>query len=195
MNIMMKIQPTIRRLRIKGHYFLVPVFAAFALAGCMTAAQVQTANPEKAREALSLIVSSDRAKVYFVNGKQLPSMWNMKHQYPSDVYVNEVLVGSMNKENVLVLELKPGTYNFHWNVRSTDPIDKKAEPQRFTINLIPGQILVLRGDYDLGAAGTFGLLGSFISAPKTSIAGVSNSEIEGKVVVVPQSCPASLCLQ
>jgi hypothetical protein len=75
----------------------------------------------------------------------------------------------MNKEDVMVFELKPGVYNFSWNVRSTDPIDKKSEPQIFEYRLGEGDIVVLRGDYDLGGAGSFGLIGSMFSPPKTEI--------------------------
>lgn len=89
-------------------------------------------------------------------------MFNMKHQYPSDFIVDGKTIGSKNKEDALVFEVKPGKYDFYWNVRSTDPIDKKANPQVMPIILQGGDIVVLQGDYSLGGATMFGLIGAMV---------------------------------
>jgi hypothetical protein len=177
-------------MKVKGIFVLVMTPLIF---GCMTPANVKRADEKITREAMAFVVDQGRAKVYFVNGKQIPNMFGMKHQYPSDLYLNGVLIGSMNKENVMVFELAPGTYRLHWNVRSTDPIDKQAKPEEFVLTLVSGQITVLSGDYNLGGAAAFGLLGSFFASPRTNISGTSNVDVSDKVVVTPQLCPVTLC--
>ena len=105
------------------------------------------------------------------------------------------IVGSKNKEDVLVFQVKPGKYDFSWNVRSTDPIDKNATPQVMSIILKRGEIVVLQGDYSLGGAAMFGLIGGMVSPPKTWLLRAERNEIQGKTVVLPQTCEPNVCIK
>jgi hypothetical protein len=175
--------------------FVLIVLTCLVLQACTTPAIVSKADDVTTQKAMAFEVSKDRAKVYFVNGKIVENMFNMKHQYPSDFLINGKTVGSKNKEDALVFEVKPGKFDFSWNVRSTDPIDKNALPQTMSINLTPGEILVLRGDYSLGGAAMFGLIGGMVSPPKTWLIKTEKSEISGKTIVLAQDCDANLCLK
>jgi hypothetical protein len=168
---------------------------AILMTGCTTPAVVLKSDPETARKASAFEVKPDRAKVYFVSGKIVGNIFGMSHGYPSDLYVNSQLVGSKNKEDAMVFELNPGVYNFSWNVRSTDLIDKKTEPRQFETRLGAGDVVVLRGDWDPGAAHAFGLLGAMVSPPKTEIRRAERTEIANKSFVLPQSCDVKLCLK
>jgi hypothetical protein len=173
---------------------LIIFVAALSMVACATPAVVLKSDPETARQASAFEVKADRAKVYFVSGKIVGNIFGMSHSYPSDLYVNSQLVGSKNKEDVMVFELAPGIYNFSWNVRSTDPIDKKTEPRQFEKSLKAGEVVVLRGDWD--PSGTaLGLLGAMIAPPKTEIRQAERSEISNKSFVLPQSCNVKLCLK
>lgn len=174
---------------------LTILVVAILLTGCTTPAVVLKSDPETARKASAFEVKPDRAKVYFVSGKIVGNIFGMSHGYPSDLYVNSQLVGSKNKEDAMVFELNPGVYNFSWNVRSTDLIDKKTEPRQFETRLGAGDVVVLRGDWDPGAAHAFGLLGAMVSPPKTEIRRAERTEIANKSFVLPQSCDVKLCLK
>ena len=173
----------------------IVILSCLALQACTTPAVVSKANADATQKAMSFEVSKDRAKVYFVNGKIIENMFNMKHQYPSDFIVDGKTIGSKNKEDALVFEVKPGKYDFSWNVRSTDPIDKNANPQVMPIILQGGEIVVLQGDYSLGGAAMFGLIGGMLSPPKTWLNKADRSEVQGKTIVLPQNCEVNVCLK
>jgi hypothetical protein len=174
---------------------LLIITALASLQACTTPAIVTKADESTATKAKGFEVDKDRAKIYFVSGKVVENMFNMKHSYSSDFIIDGNIVGSKNKDDALVFDLKPGKYNFSWNVRSTDPIDKNAAPQVLAAILRGGDILILQGDYSLGGAGMFGLIGSMISPPKTWLIKAEKSEIQGKNIVLPQNCDLSLCLK
>jgi hypothetical protein len=175
--------------------YLIFILVVIGLQGCTTPAVVSKADADMTQRAMAFEVEKDIAKVYFVNGKILENMFNMKHQYPSDFIVDGKTIGSKNKEDALVFKVKPGKYDFSWNVRSTDPIDKNANPQIMSVILQGGEILVLQGDYSLGGAAMFGLIGGMVSPPKTWLKRAERSEIQGKTIVMPQNCDVKVCLK
>lgn len=167
----------------------------FNLQACTTPAITLKADEDTIQKANNFSVQKDRAKVYFVNGKIISPIFDTSNQYPSDFIIDGKTVGSKNSKDVLVFEVKPGAYDFSWNVRSEDPIDKKTVPQVTKINLTEGEILILRGDFSLGGAAAFGLIGAMISAPKTYLVKSERSEVQGKNFVMPQSCAETICLK
>jgi hypothetical protein len=174
---------------------LIIILLCLGLQACTTPAVVSKADASESQKAMAFEVSNDSAKVYFVNGKVVENLFNMKHQYPSDFIVDGKIVGSKNKEDVLVFQVKPGKYDFSWNVRSTDPIDKNATPQVMSIILKRGEIVVLQGDYSLGGAAMFGLIGGMVSPPKTWLLRAERNEVQGKTVVLPQTCEPNVCIK
>jgi hypothetical protein len=163
------------------------------LIGCTTPAVVQKADSDFEDKARSFRVEPNKSRIYFVNGKITSGFFNPSHQYPSDLSINGVLIGSMNKENVMVLDLIPGTYEFHWMPRSTDLIDKQSVPQKTKLKADAGQFLVIQGDFSMGGGAYFGLVGSMVSPPTTTIVVASKDDIKNKVVVSPQNCNPSIC--
>lgn len=173
---------------------LALLFFVFLIQGCMTPAVVMQADSQVVGRAMSFDVSPDRARVYFISGIISENMFNMSHKYPSDFMLNGKLIGSKNKDDVMVFELRPGSYDFAWSVRSTDLIDKNSVPQTMSLILSPGEIVVLQGDYSMGGGAMFGLLGSMISPPKTWLVRADRSKALSKNVVVPQNCEVNVCL-
>lgn len=173
--------------------FSVAFLALIELCACTTPAASIKADADTTKKAVQFLTSDDRAKVYFVNGKMIGNIFGLNHKYPSDLYVNSQLIGSMNKDDALVFELLPGTYQFHWSVRTTDPIEQKAVAQPQQLELKGGDMIVLLGEYDIGGAAMFGLVGALVAPPKTSISRGDRPAVNGKSFVVPQSCPASVC--
>ena len=177
------------------------ILLPFILYGCTTAAIVKKATNATIEKATSFKVAKGRVKVYFIQGINRSNLlWTMNHHLPSDIYVNGEKIGSKNEDDVMVVELKPGKYNFLWKARTTDLIDKQAVSEILKKNLISGDIMILQSDYDVGAAGSFGLIGSLVGKPpKLWFLEVdidsAKSEITGNNIVVPQECRPELCLK
>lgn len=174
--------------------FSLILFLCGILSGCTTQAIVSKPDVDTTKRAASFEVGRDRSKVYFINGKMVGNLFNMKHKYPSDFIINGKIIGSMNKDDVMVMELRPGNYELSWNVRSTDLINKKSVPQLININIKGGEIIILQGDYSLGGASMFGLIGSMVSSPKAFLSKGDRPDIQGKNVVTPQYCVPSMFL-
>ena len=183
------------------HLKIVAVFATIAmLFGCQAPAPTQIADSAATKSALSFQVPANSARVYFVNGKNLNAMWDTQHKFPANVYVNGQEIGSFNSSDVFVMNLKPGTYDISWRPRSTDPIDGNAAMLPYKAELKKGDLVVLAGDYkvDFGGGLGFGLIGGVIAtANSKSLATtvVANKQnVMNKTVVVPQSCPPTICV-
>lgn len=166
------------------------------LAACQTPAIVQQADSDSENRAKTFQVDAAKGKIYFVNGQiTYGGFLTQTHPYPSDFIVNDKVIASMNKENVLVFDLVPGNYEFSWMPRSSDPIDKNSVPNKLKTRVDGGKIVILRGDYSLGGAMAFGLIGSMVSPPQTSIVFGAKNDILNKTVVMPQNCPAAMCIK
>lgn len=165
------------------------------LFGCATPAVVQRVDAEAEKKAKSFQVENNKSKIYFINGKMTSGFINPMHSYPSDILVNDVQIGSMNKENVMVFDVAPGSYDISWMPRSTDPIDQKATQNKLKVNAQGGQAIVLQGDYSMGGAAGFGLLGAMVSPPATSVTTANKDEVASKIVVQPQNCIPNICLK
>ena len=111
------------------------------------------------------------------------------------LFINDKLIGSINKENVLVFDMKPGEYEFLWKNRTTDIAEQNSVPEKLLIKLEAGQSTVIRGNYHL-TAGTmfFGLIGALISPPYTSIEITGREEVTNKIVVISKNCDLTICM-
>lgn len=180
---------------IRNKNIVLATLLTLMLAGCTTPALVQKADAISEKKAKEFHTEPNKTKIYFVNGKMTSGFINPMHSYPSDILVNDVQIGSMNKENVMVFDVAPGSYDVSWMPRSTDPIDQKATQNKLKINALGGQVIVLQGDYSMGGAAGFGLLGAMVSPPATSVTITSKDEVASKIVVQPQNCAPNICLK
>ena len=78
---------------------------------------------------------------------------------------------------------------------ATHEKDKNANPQIMSVILQGGEVLVLQGDYSLGGAAIFGLIGGMVSPPKTWLRRAERAEVQGKTIVLPQNCDVNVCLK
>lgn len=163
------------------------------LAGCATPASVQTPDTRLEEQARAFAVEPSKARIYFVNGALVGNIFGKSHQYPSDIMIDGNTVGSMNRENAMVIDVRPGIYEVSWKPRSTDPIDQRATPKGLSVKLDAGAHTILKGDYSIGAALAFGLIGGLIAPPSTSVSLAARSDIDGKTFVVPQNCTPQIC--
>ena len=180
---------------MNNFYKIVLICLSIQLLGCATPAVVQRVDAEVEKKAKLFQVEQNKSKIYFLNGKMTSGFINPIHSYPSDILVNDVFIGSMNKENVMVIDVAPGSYDISWMPRSTDPIDKKAIQNKLKINAQAGQAVILQGDYSMGGAAGFGYLGAMVSPPATSVTLSNKDEVASKVVVHPQNCAPTICIK
>ena len=176
----------------KNLTILCAIFFLLNLSGCNTPALVNKVDEDTQKNALNFQPNPQFARVYFVTGKIMGTMFNNNHSYPADIFVNTTQIGSINKDNVLYFQLKPGNYDFSWAVRNTNLIVKQTVPQKTNFDIFAGQVLVLRGDYNQGGS-VFGLLGAMIAPPTSVITVADRDEASKKQVVTPQTCDPSLC--
>jgi hypothetical protein len=173
---------------------LLCVAALALLNGCNTPAKVIKVDEQTQNDIFSFQSNPSAARIYIFTGKIKGSLFNSNHSFPADIYVNTVQIGSINKENVMYFELNPGNYDFSWIPRNTDLIVKQSVSLKSNFDVLPGQILVLRGDYDYGGS-NFGLIGAMINRPTTFIVAALQEDVLKKKVVTPQTCDASLCIK
>ena len=172
---------------------VVAVSVITSLFGCSTPAHVLKVEPEKDPTITSFVSKPDLGRVYFTNGNIIGfNIFNHHpvHRHSSDISINSVLIGSMNFNDVMVLDILPGDYKISWNVRSTDLILKQTQPTTFNFSIIAGEIKILKGDFDNGAGN---LLGTLYNPPKTSVTESERKFFEGKNFVMPQTCPSNIC--
>jgi hypothetical protein len=169
------------------------VFLIASMAGCSTPAHVLKVETEKDPSITSFVAKPDFGRVYFTNGNIIGfNIFNHHpvHRHSSDISINSVLIGSMNFNDVMVLDILPGDYKISWNVRSTDLILKQTQPSTFNFSIGSGEIKILKGDFDNGAGN---LLGTLYNPPKTSVTESERKFFEGKNFVTPQTCPSTIC--
>jgi hypothetical protein len=174
--------------------------------GCQTTNTILKEQKSKFLESELFKVSKDRGKVFYVQGEFLGgSFFNLNHRFASDFFINKKNIGSKTKDDVMVFELKPGEYEFFWDVKGGDFLydagnrSKFAVPEILKTKILGGEILILKGNYNSGDK-SYGLLGPiFSSTPKSLLEKISDKSkrtiINGKKIVSPQKCDVNLCLK
>lgn len=174
---------------------------SFLTVGCMAPAPVKIADNTFTAKAQAFEVPKDSARVYFLNGKNLAATFISQHPIPTNLYVNNVLIGSLNRGDAFVFDVKPNTYEISWRPRTNDPIDANAVSKPYTANLKAGESIVLVGNYqvDFGMGSAFGIIGvlaSTSSAKALATVTLGNrSDVNNKVIVLPESCPDTICVK
>lgn len=78
--------------------------------------------------------------------------------------------------------------------RNTDLIVKQTVTLKSNFDVLPGQILFLRDDYDQGGS-HLGLIGAMINHPFSVIVIAQQEDVLKKRAVNPQSCESNLCIR
>ena len=190
---------------MKTRLFIIS--ALFVLSACATPVIVNKADRITTDKAASFQVTKERSKVYIISGI-IRDHGLIKFQYkvPTDIYINGKKIGAKNGNDVMVIEFKPGNYDFSWKARSAAPNTDKSHI--FRKNLLAGEVTVLQQDFSPGGAGAGaavgGLLGGLVGGVLDGSPGnffvevdinSAKSAISSGNVVVPQTCPSTVCLK
>ena len=166
--------------------YALPLVVVSALVGCATPINVRTADPTTASEAYAFKTKPGNAKVYFVAGKMgftITPEAMRPNVAGAILLINGNIVGQIDKNDVLVVDVVPNQYNFSWQNAHND-----SQTQFVNRQLKAGDVLILRANHILPTFG--GLSGP----PKYELLEQADrSLVTGKRVVSHTSCPATIC--
>ena len=166
--------------------YVLPLLIMTALVGCATPINVRMADPTAASEAYGFKTKAGTAKVYFVGGKMGFSI-TPEALRPTVagaiLLINGNIVGQIDKNDVLVVDVVPNQYNFSWQNVHND-----SQTQFVNRQLKEGDVLILQANHILPA------FGGFSGPPKYELVEqVDRSLVMGKRVVSQTSCPVTIC--
>ena len=166
---------------------------AFALTACATTLPTSKYSEQERNELMQFTARADSARVFFLNGITSNQMVNLRHGFPSSLILNDVVIGNVNKGDVLVADVKPGSYKARWR-----PPFEKDGTSRYTdenLTLKAGDVVIIRSVFNPGGAG-FGLIGALASPPTFELNVSSDrSDIATLSLVRPLECPNEICLR
>ena len=173
---------------------LIFVIMLFLIAGCTIKANVVKHDEQSTATAKNFTADEKLAKVYFLTTSK-DNLFKMKQGFSADLKVNGTIIGSINDDNVMYFKLQPGTYKFEWVMRSSDFIESRATSVELPYRVAGGDVVILRGKYNAGGAGGFGLIGALISPPKYELEISSERDLIKELdIAAPQSCPPTICV-
>ena len=180
---------------MKKGFLILPVLAALVLGGCAERMITEGYEPSRVSELLQFKAPQSAGRIYFLNGILTGYTMNIRHGYPSSLWLSGNLIGSVNKQDVLVADVPAGTYEVYWTSgpNATGPDAIKATKQ--TVSIMTGEYYVIRANFNVGGTG-FGLIGALVNPPSTEILiNKDTSDINSLNLVKPISCPATICIK
>jgi len=169
-------------------FYKISVLATTILiSACATNVSVIPADANKQQQALSFTPNPKAAKFYFVGGKT-GNLIKTSMAGGAILYIDGVRVGQIDRNDVMVTDLIPKQYSFSWQYPSGD-----SQMQFIQRDVKAGEVIILQANWNTGGAG-LGLLGLMVSPAKYELNETyDRSLIMGKRVIVPQSCPNTIC--
>jgi hypothetical protein len=171
---------------------LVAMASTVASVGCMSVPTVPASS-----EIVQIAVNRerpppDRARVFIATGRQ-PMFFDgsgpmTRHFDPADIYVNNTRIGSVNRGEVMVFDVVPGSYTFAWFIANVKPGPGKATMRPGVFELSGGKITSLSADH---VYTTYYLAEGLVPA----LIDKDGRRLAPDVKVVrPALCPPTLCL-
>jgi len=168
------------------------------LSGCVSN---EKHDPSKSPAYKNFQVPSDWSRIYFKTGIFVPVVTNvMEHRFLSTLYVNDSEIGFIHSGQVMVVDLKPGTYSLYWNRKGmTGGYVVTAKE----VTLKPGEYIIASSDLKQSGAeqgsAFLGLIGTLVGSAlrpngEYSIALTDQrNQIDVSQFVKPVNCPPSFC--
>jgi len=170
------------------------ILFSLVLVGCTTLPPIQTTShsQEVINDINKFVPSKNSGRVYFLNGNVTGPAYSgdVIHSFPSALMIDGIIVGKKNKLDVMVLDVKPGKYDVMWNHAYAEDTTK-TKP--IIINIVKGDIVILRANYNLGGGG-IGLISALLASPSYELVYTRDiSGINGLNFVKASSCPDTIC--
>ena len=146
----------------------------------------ETANGAN-QNASNFVAPQGNAKVYLVGGKMGYGSFMDPTIPGAELVINNVSIVKFGKNEVGVVDVLPGNYNFTWK-----DINNEGKAEIFSKQLSSGEILILRADFKMGGASLF--FGPLAASAINRISEVSDrSSIINKKLVTATNCPEVIC--
>lgn len=162
--------------------------------GCMPRATPVLATPDYESSVRAFdLPPPDRARLYIVSGKMPSSSLfgpaYRLHGISGDIYVDGVKIGSLNPQEIMVVDMVPGKHALYWHYlnQSGGPLLKS---DRLELDLQGGTSQML--GTDIGAFNLTIAQGNLYTRDNPSPA--SNTVPAIFKIVRPGSCPPTICL-
>lgn len=167
--------------------YLIPAISFTLLVGCASAPiNVRPADPQAANDAYSFKTKPGLAKIYFIGGQMGFSLTPnaLKPTIAGAILlIDGNVVGQIDKNDVLVVDVVPKQYNLSWQMPAND-----SQTQFMNRQLKDGDILILQANWFLPA------FGGFSGPPRYDLVEIfDRSQVMSKRVISHTSCPNSIC--
>ena len=171
---------------------LSTLFVMLAVSGCAAPLVTEKYADDQIDQLKAFQAPNDAARVYFLNGVSTgATLVTLRHGFPSVLYGNDAEIGAVNKSDVLVADVRPGTYQFLWKPPA-EADTSKSKPLDVTLNA--GDTVILQGNFYVGGLG-FGLLGALAVPPRFELVRTNDRNvIKDLVFVKPTQCPDTICI-
>ena len=166
--------------------------ATLLLTACATPVATTPHSATSTNEYKKFATPTEAARLYFLNGVTTgPVIITLRHAFPAVLFANGQEIGGVNKNDVLVADIKPGTYEFIWK----PPTEvEPAQSKPLSLSVKSGDVLILRGNFNAGGTG-FGVIGSMIAPTAYELISTKDrSGITDLNFVKATECPETICV-
>lgn len=172
--------------------FLLLAAVVLVTTGCQTRGASVLADAAYSESATTLQrPPNDRARVYIFTGliqAGYPIRYTTRHSASADIFVDGVKIGTVNPNEVMVFDVKPGKFTMWWQYHNREKL-LIGDWRRQDRMLNGGQVLFLTADMEDDGTGLNTLPGTQYVEQ-----GRLNPKLNFKVTT-PTNCPLTLCVQ
>ena len=166
--------------------FLGILVLGLLLVGCASTPLItKKADPNLYNEAINFSISENISRIYFLTGSCDAPLKKWDCAGAGGIFVNGKYIGGINKTDAMVVDLKPGNYEFLWHYNTN--YQKKSfgiKNVPLNINLNAGEFTILK--LSALAGSRRGLLGAALAPDKYVVEIIKDkSLILNKNIVVP----------
>lgn len=167
------------------------LIVVFFLSGCAVTVPTTPHSQENISEYKKFKAPANASRVYFLTGLTTGHILSLRHNWPSALLVDGKVIGQISKSDVLVVDMKPGRYEFMWRPANSND-SKLSKP--LALNLVAGETIYLRSEWNVGGGG-FGFIGAMINPGYFNL--ISDNDTSGITelnFVKPTDCPNTICV-
>ena len=156
------------------------------LSGCATNFVTIDADPQLTNDSINFNIPKNTSRIYFLTGSCDAPLKKWDCAGAGGIFINSQYIGSLNKKDVMVVDIKPGKHQILWNYNKDYKLKSLgAENIPANIELDSGEFLIVRLSIIVGTR-RGGLLGSVLKPDRYEVEYTNNkSLVMNKNVVVP----------
>ena len=162
------------------------VVLGLMLSGCATNFATINADSQLSNDSINFNIPKNTSRIYFLTGSCDAPLKKWDCEGAGGIFINSQYIGSLNKKDVMVVDIKPGKHEILWNYNKDYKLKSfgtKNIPAN--IKLDPGEFLIVRLSINVGTR-RGGLLGAALKPDRYEVEYTDNKYLViNKNVVVP----------